>query len=163
MMNIFKSVHINRLFKISISLLIVFVVTSCKQNDNEELWRHIEISPKDKSQMITVITKANTRYFINGKHSEIPKDGYLLLDISKVDKLGDGVSVCWNEPNYNWKLTNTYATLVENKLDTSKFLFYQPMGKYGEPVSDGYLGDNCGGILIRENIEPRGNLRIIYN
>jgi hypothetical protein len=52
--------------------------------------------------------------------------------------------------------------LIENKLDTSKFLYYQPIGEYGEPTSTGYLGSNCGGILIREYLSPRGNINLNY-
>lgn len=99
---------------------------------------------------------------MDGKHKKIPNDGYLLLDISEVDPLGDGISVCWNESDYKWKVASSYAQLIENKLDTSKFLYYQPIGKYGEPVSTGYLGNNCGGILIRENLSSRGNIGVNY-
>lgn len=140
---------------------VVIFYSSCKQRI-EEPWRHIEVCPIDKTQIITVITKGDKRYFMNGKHDDVPNDGYLLLDISQVDPLGDGVSVCWHDSGHKWKIASSYALLIENKLDTSKFLYYQPKGKNGEPISEGYLGDNCGGILIRENSKPRGNVIVKY-
>jgi hypothetical protein len=43
-----------------------------------------------------------------------------------------------------------------------QFQYYQPIGEYGEPIATGYLGSNCGGILIREDSHPRGNVLIRY-
>lgn len=145
-----------------VCLLLCLLICSCEKKNNIEKWRYIEISPEDKSQVITIITLGNNRYFMDGKHRKIPNDGYLLLDISEVDRLGDGISVCWNETSYKWKISSAYAKLIENKLDTFNFLYFQPIGEYGEPISKGYLGDNCGGILIRENLNPRGNVKINY-
>lgn len=135
--------------------------TSCKKNDYEA-WRHVELSPLDDSQTITIITKENKRYIMNGKHKNIPKDNYLLLDLSRVDQLGDGISICWNEDGYKWKLACSYAKIVKNDLDSASFKYHQPLGKYGQPVADGYTEENCGGILIRENRAPRGNVKVAY-
>lgn len=150
-------------------LLLCFVVLfslsnfiSCTPKRNIEKWRHVEIQPIDGSQSVTVITRGDKRYIINGKQDEIPDDGYLLLDISKVDRLGDAISICWNDGGYKWKIASAYAELIENKMDTSNFLYYQPLGEFGEPVSLGYTGENCGGTLIREDSKPRGNFIIKY-
>ena len=143
-------------------LFFTMIIISCGNKNNIEKWRYVEISPQDKSQIITIITIGDKRYFMDGRHKKIPDDGYLLLDISEVDRLGDGISVCWNEFGYKWKIASAYAKLIENKLDTLNFLYYQPIGEYGEPVSKGYLGEKCGGILIRENLNPRGNVTINY-
>jgi len=146
-----------------IVLVLPFVFISCNNKKKKiEKWRHVEIYPLDKSQVITIITKGNKRYVMNGVHSEIPKEDYLLLDISKVDALGDGISVCWNDSGYRWKFRSVYATIIENKLDTTKFIYYQRLGKYGEPISAGYKKKNCGGVMIREHQQPRGNLIIKY-
>ena len=149
-----------------ILFLTTFTITSCKQEQKEK-WRHVEILSPDKTQVITIITKSNRRYIMDGIHSVIPKDNYLLLDISQVDGLGDAIAVCWNDSGYKWKLDNAYAKLVENKLDTTDYLYFHSLGKYGEPVSIGYMGNSCGSFLIRE-IEyrkPKGNLtvRYVYN
>lgn len=144
--------------------VLVFFLSSCSQKKTADKWRHVEISPIDESQTITVITtKGNKRYFANGKHHKIPKDNYLLLDLSKVDRLGDGFSICWNDSSgYKWKIASTYAELVENKLDTSKYLYYQPLKEDDFPVLVEYKERNCGNILIRENRKPWGDLRIKY-
>lgn len=142
--------------------LIIILTYSCKEEKKIERWRHVEIMPLDKSQVVTIITKGDKRYVMNGVHNGIPKDNYLLLDISKVDPLGDAISICWDDLGYKWKFDSTYATLIENKLDTTKFLFFKSLGKYGEPVSTGYTTDNCGVVLIREYQQPWGNLLIKY-
>lgn len=143
----------------SCSLFFVLIIlASCIHSPKEEKWRKVFIQPKDQSQIITIITENNKRYFMNGEHHFIPEDDYLLLDISKVDPLGDAIGVCWDDFNYKWKIYSAYAKLLENKLDTSRYLYFQPLGEYGEPVSDGYSGSNCGSILLREEIGPRGNL-----
>lgn len=143
-------------------LFITILLISCGQEKRLEKWRHIEISPLDGSQVVTVITKEEKRYLMNGRHKDIPDDNYLLLDLSEVDRLGDGFSVCWNENGYKWQIASAYARVVENKLDTTKYLYFQPLGDYGQPTSKGYSGKSCGGILIREKREPNGDLRVKY-
>lgn len=145
---------------IFILIAFILVLNSCNE---KEKWRHIELYPKNGSQTITVITKGTKRYFMNGKHNEVPKDNYILIDISNVDRLGDGVSVCWNKHGkYKWKVSNAYGKLLVNKLDSTMFLYNQPIGKYGEPTSAGYEDENCGGLAIREKRKPRGNLKVKY-
>lgn len=143
-------------------VLFTVILVSCGQEKKQEEWHHIEISPLDGSQVVTVITKGEKRYIMNGKHKDIPDDNYLLLDLSKVDRLGDGFSVCWDENGYKWKIASAYARVVENKLDTTKYLYSQPLGDYGQPTSEGYTGKNCGGILIREKRGPNGDLKVKY-
>lgn len=159
------TINLNKIMKNKTLFLVsfIFILNSCIQNKTHEKWRHIEISPMDKSQTITIITKGDKRYFINGKHSTIPNDNYLLLDLSKVAPLGDGFSICWNDSNgYRWKIASTYAKIIENKLDTSKYHYYQPIRKDDPPVSIGYKEKNCGNLLIRENREPWGDLVVKY-
>jgi len=141
--------------------LTFFLLFTCFKKE-EEKWRHIEISPLDNSQTITVITKGDKRFFMNGKHTTIPKDNYLLLDLSMVDRLGDGFSICWDENGYKWKIACTYAELVENKLDTSKYLYYQAAEANDNSLSQEYKKSNCGNFLIRENRRPWGNLKVKY-
>jgi len=135
---------------------------SCNSTDKDQLWRKAILQPKDGSQNITIFTLEEKRYIVDGYHEEIPDTGYLLLDMTKVDHLGDAISVCWNEGGYKWKISSAYAKLIDNKLDTSKYLYYQSLGEYGQPTSEGYTGDNCGGILIREKRKPRGNIVLKY-
>jgi|SRR5690554_1350758 len=140
----------------------VFFFFSCSQKEEKEKWRHIEISPLDETQIVTVITEGEKRYIMNGKYKNIPKDNYLLLDLSKVDRLGDGFSICWNDNGYQWKIASTYAKLIENKLDTSKYSFYQPLNTEDNSISEKYKKTNCGNFLIRENRKPWGNLKVKY-
>ncbi|WP_348725405.1 hypothetical protein [Tenacibaculum sp. 190524A05c] len=100
---------------------------------------------------------------MNGTHNKIPSDNYLLLDLLEVDPLGDGFSICWNDSNgYKWKIASSYAKLIENKLDSSKYLYYQPIKKNDLPISIEYKEYNCGGLLIRENRKPWGDLVVEY-
>ena len=148
-------------FFIVVFLGLLFV--SCLHKTKFEKWRHIEISPRDKSQVITVITEGNKRYFIEGQYDKIPNDNYLVLDLSNVDKLGDGFSICWDDSTgYKWKLASTYAALLENKLDTSKYLYYQPIEEHAKKLTVDYKGSNCGNYLIRENRKPWGNLLVEF-
>ncbi|CAM1360314.1 conserved hypothetical protein [Tenacibaculum litopenaei] len=149
--------------KFLLLIILIFTLNSCKKNKPQEKWQHIEISPKDKSQLVTIITKGDKRYIMNGTHHKIPNDDYLLLDLSEVDRLGDGFSVCWNESNgYKWKIASSYAKLIENKLDSSKYLYYQPIKKNDLPISIEYKECNCGSLLIRENRKPWGDLVVEY-
>jgi hypothetical protein len=145
-----------------IVFLFTLILASCGQEKRLEKWRHIEISPLDNSQVVTVITKEKKRYIMNGKYKSIPDDNYLLLDLSKVDQLGDGFSICWDDNGYKWKIASAYARVIENKLDTTKYSYYQPLGDFGQPTSEGYIGKGCGGILIREKKAPNGNLKVKY-
>jgi|GEM_PF-1469173 hypothetical protein len=135
---------------------------SCGQQKKVVKWHHIEISPLDGSQIVTVITNGEKRYFMNGKYENVPEDNYLLLDISKVDRLGDGFSICWNEDGYKWKIASTYAKLIENKLDSSIYSFYQPMSNDDNTITEEYKKINCGIFLIREDRKPWGNLKVKY-
>jgi hypothetical protein len=85
---------------LSVISCFIILTFSCVNKKNVEKWRYVEIYSRDKSQVITVITLGDKRYLMDGKHKKIPNDGYLLLDISEVDHLGDGISVCWNESGY---------------------------------------------------------------
>lgn len=154
-----KMISIKSLF---ISVFYTSLFISCGQSVKEEKWRHVEISPSDGSQVVTIITKEDKRYIMAGSHEKIPSSNYLLLDLSKVDRLGDAISICWNEGGFEWKVSSTYATVIENKLDSTKFLYHQPLGKYGQPTSLGYTGGNCGAIAIREKRKPRGDINIKY-
>lgn len=143
-------------------LFVLFVVCSCLRPKEHEPWRHVWLQPIDSSQVLTIITEGDRRYIIDGKQDSVPTKGYLLLDLSKVDRLGDAISVCWDESGYRWKVVSAYADVLENNLDTTKFLYYESLGEYGEPSSEGYTEENCGGVLIRESSRPRGNLVLKY-
>lgn len=145
-------------------VLIALIFSACLKKTAEEKWRHIEISPLDDSQIVTVITNGDNRYIMNGKRESesIPTDDYMLLDLSMVDEFGDGLSICWDEDNYKWKLASSYAKLIENKLDTSKYTYYQSVDFNDSTLIIDYKKANCGNFLIRENREPWGNLKVNY-
>jgi hypothetical protein len=118
----------------------------------------VELYPKDSSQVITVITTSRYRYIANGRHKNIPKQQYLKLDMAKVDALGDGISICWDKNGNGWKIASAYAELVENKLDTLRYRYAPSTGSLGEPRIGSYADANCGGTLIRERSNARGNV-----
>ena len=75
----------------------------------------IYISSPNKKQYITVISENNCRYIINGKHRNVPKTNYVKVDLSQVDKIGDGLAGCWENSSYKWLIINDQAIILENK------------------------------------------------
>ncbi len=143
--------------------LAVFSLASCGYSKEQEKWRYIVISSLDESQSITVFTIGNDRYVMNGIHEKIPNDGYIHLSLSNVDRLGDGIEVCWSKNTSGWKLQSPDAKILVNKLDTSKFNYYTPKGENGRPDFSQYKQPNCGILYIREmDRKPWGNLKVQY-
>ena len=75
---------------------------------------------------------------MNGNHSSIPKSNYIKLDISKITRLGDEIGICWNNGEYEWKIVNDKAKIIETKLDTLKYKFSKnwDKDKFGIPNSN---------------------------
>ncbi|NQX41269.1 hypothetical protein SAMN05421820_107192 [Pedobacter steynii] len=112
---------------LKISLLIVCVcLFSCTSST------YHFYSP-EKDQCISVITENNIRYIIDGEYNKVPKSNFVKIDLSKIDRnVGDEIIGCWKRDNLHWIIMMDNVVVLENKLDTNKFLF-----KKDFPVEDG--------------------------
>jgi hypothetical protein len=90
----------------------------------------------NKDQCITFITHNDTRYIVAGKYNSVPESNFVKIDISKVDRnAGDQIIGCWKRNKLEWTVMMNGVTILENKLDTNKFLFQKnfPVDRYGSP------------------------------
>jgi len=143
------------------SILIGSFFAGCSSNR----WRKVQISSPDDKNHITIITLGDERYIINGKHENVPKSNYALVDISKVDRLGDEIGICWNQNGYQWELHSLYSELIESDLDTAKFKVYEELDKddKGIPSSEKYLNRGCALVYLREKlIRPENGAVVIF-
>lgn len=141
-------------------LTIFIIINSCIVSpDTIEIIDHFVLYPLDKSQAITIITKNNIRYVINGNYDHIPKTNYIKLDISQIDPIGDEIGVCWNNGKYLWELVNHKATILENRLDTLKFKFnnHWEVDKRGIPNAAKYHQNMCGSTGTSFFIPAKGD------
>ena len=99
---------------------------------------------------MTIITRGNTRYFINGEYTSVPKSDYIKVDKSGITLIEDEIGICWENENYVWEIVNDKSTIIENKLDTLKFKFNTnwEKDKFGIPNTKKYIKPNCGTIGI---------------
>lgn len=141
---------------------IVEVLFGCLSVSNTQSWQHVELFPADSSQVITIMTQGDYRYIANGRYNALPTSNYLKLDMSRVDALGNGVSVCWSTGKRGWELASAYATQLESSLDSNYYRFSPSLGKYGEPRIGKYEDEGCGSVLIRESRGPQGDLMMTY-
>tara|TARA_R110002073_G_scaffold326979_1_gene507322 strand:+ start:2098 stop:2445 length:348 start_codon:yes stop_codon:yes gene_type:complete len=115
---------------------------------------------------VTVITHGDIRYIINGKHSSTPKSDYIKLDVSGIDKLGDGIGVCWKNEKYEWQISNHKSVILENKLDTTKYKFKTSWEKDERGIQNTkkYLEPNCGTLdLLRMMSFPENEYLVLEN
>lgn len=90
----------------------------------------------NKDQCITFITHNDTRYIIAGKYNSVPESNFVKIDISNVDRnVGDQIIGCWKRNKSEWTVMMNGVTILENKLDTNKFLFKKdfPVDSSGIP------------------------------
>ncbi|TPN87382.1 hypothetical protein [Aquimarina algicola] len=120
------------------SLLIILFFTNCKKDT-------YHIYSLDKKNCITVKDIGKIRYIIDGKHSSVPNDNYIKLDISGIASIGDGLAGCWNNGNFKWDIVNDKSIIIENKLDPAKFRFSNtlPVDDRGIPTQNKYRNNNC--------------------
>ena len=111
---------------------------------------NFKIYSSDKTQCVTIITKSETRYIINGKHDFIPETNFIKIDISDIDPIGDEIGVCWKKNKYEWEIVNHQAKVIENRLDTTKFKFNTNWenDERGIPNCLKYHQTNCGTLGI---------------
>ncbi|GEM_PF-3786353 len=141
-----------------ILILCLLTVFDCTHYGNSKS-AVIYLMPNDKSQTITIFSNyiTNRRIIALGKHRDIPEDNIILLDISKVPKLADEIGVCWNKKGHNWEVVNDKAIVLENKLDTTKYVFREKwfVDEFGIPRGSYYWEDNCFTIGVASHYEPR--------
>lgn len=114
--------------------------------DNVETIEHFVLQPSDKSQSVSILTKDDIRYIINGIHTTLPDSNYVKVDISEIDPIGDEIGVCWNNGRYRWELVNHGSRILENKLDTTQFKFNTSweLDEGGIPDASKYHQKGCG-------------------
>ncbi len=78
----------------------------------------------DRSQCITVITENQFRYIIAGCFSSVPKSDFVKINLQKIDRqVADEIVGCWDRNNLEWVIMMNNVSIIENKLDKSKFAF----------------------------------------
>ncbi|MDI9309502.1 MAG: hypothetical protein QM535_04750 [Limnohabitans sp.] len=109
----------------------------------------------DKKQSITIISNGNIRYYINGKHNEVPEKNYVKVDLSTTAMMNNDELVgSWKTNKYEWKIINDGVTVLENKLDSTRFKCENkfPEDKNGIPtLIDFYNKPNCFDIGFEYN------------
>ncbi|MGX9987541.1 hypothetical protein [Soonwooa purpurea] len=132
----------------------VFVL-SC----NKEKWRDIELISPNGKQTITIITKGNERFIMNGSYSELPNSNYAKVSIEKVDRLGDEIGICWNKNGDGWELISLYSELLENKLNTTKFRIKDgiDLDSNDIPTVKKYFNKDCDLVYPRGDLIRPGN------
>jgi len=106
--------------------------------DNKSVYHFYSPS---KEQSISVITNDSIRYIINGYYTSIPKSNYVKINLSKIDRsVGDVIAGCWNKENLKWIIMMDNVIVLDNKLDTTKFLFKNnfPRDAFDIPTLKGY-------------------------
>jgi len=126
------------IFKIIAGLLIITTSFSCSKSSK------IKFYSLDKDNCVTVLTKDTLRYVIAGDYDKVPDTNFVKLDISKITELGDGVWICWLE-NQGWDIVVDKSIIIENKLDTVKYLFDTklPVDERGIPTEIKFRQENC--------------------
>lgn len=134
--------------------LFVFLL-SC----HKEKWRNVQLVSPDGTQTITIITIENRRYIMNGNYDTISKTEYAIVDISRVDRLGDEIGVCWKVNGHKWELISLYSELIENKLNKKNYSVSGGIDfdRSGIPTAKKYFGKSCDLIYIRTGLVRPGN------
>ena len=125
--------------KIILSVFILIFLLSCSSK------KRIYVYSPNKKQCITIITEYNYRYIIEGKHYNVPDTNYVKVDLSQMDKIGDGIAGCWENNRYKWIIINDQTKIIENKLDTLKYKFITnfPKDEQQIPTLKDYIGNGC--------------------
>jgi hypothetical protein len=147
-------------------LLLLLLITGCNR-------QHIYICSPDESQCITIIDRAfsDVRYVIDGRHTSIPDSNYVKTKISKHYPPSDGIYICWKNDAYEWEAIIERATVIENRLDQSRFIFRDNLDtdEYGIPTDKRFKQEGCVNVGLYDGLRivPDGNaivekVRTIY-
>lgn len=126
---------------------ILFIISACKSEKITHVY-----SP-DNDQCLTVITKGNIQYLIDGEHSKVPEKNFIKLDISEIDLAG-GLYICWEDSVYQWQAIINEARIVKLNLDSTRFSFKTelPKDQKGIPTAEKFSEPNCGKVSLRSGI-----------
>lgn len=82
---------------------------------------------------------------MNGKNDNDGGRDYVIVDFSKTDPLRDIIYFCWNQDGYRWKVVNQQVSLVDKRIDTTKYYFSTklPENHLGIPEMAEYSYENC--------------------
>ncbi len=127
---------------------------------------HNYIYSHDKKQCITIISSKGIRFIIEGKHSSVPDTNYIKLNIVQ-SGLGDEIVGCWkNETEkYSWKIINSEAQILENKLDTMRFKFVTefPLDSTGIPTIADFTKIGCFHLGMEDGVIERSKGSVILH
>lgn len=136
--------NLKELRKIILVTLLFALLISCGSERKSKI---VYLYPKDKSQVISIISNynKNERIIALGKYTSTPKNNYILLDISGTTKLDDQIGICWDINGHKWEMVNDKAKVLENTLDTSKYVFRENWFRndQGIPNTKYYIKENC--------------------
>ena len=101
----------------------------------------------DETQHLTIINKKETRYIIPKMVTSIPDSGYIKVTY-KNQEMGDQMIGCWNKEGKKWVIRLDGVEVIENKLDTNLYRFYdlfpvETSGIFSNPTTKGYNGRGC--------------------
>lgn len=118
--------------------IFIFTIISCKKST------YYVYSP-DKKQCITIKDFYNERYIVIGKVNNIPDTNYVKLKTDPEIKMNDELAGCWSQTNSKLKLIINDALILENKMDTSKYIFLNklPLNKNNIPTLNGFSENGC--------------------
>lgn len=145
------------------TIVFIFILLGCNHRKYERI---LYVESPDSSNVITILTRNDIRYIIDGKYKNVPNTDYVKLDISQITDLSDELGICWNtEDGFKWRLVNHKARIMENKLDSHSFDFKEELEKdeRGVPTMKEYLSDNCTRIGLYYNLEVRLGIKKGYN
>ncbi|PKQ46775.1 hypothetical protein [Confluentibacter flavum] len=137
-----------KIFLVAIVLFIVAIIAFIIAFGDHTNRTNFRIYSADKKQCVTVITRGEIRYIINGEYNSVPRTNYIKIDKSGIPLIGDEMGICWKNDKYEWEIVNHQSKVLENKLDTLKYKFNTSWEKdnYGIPNSKKYIKPNCGTI-----------------
>lgn len=145
--------------KIIVGFSIIMISFSCSRSSK------IKFYSLDKDNCVTVLTKDTLRYVIAGDYDKVPDTNFVKLDISKITELGDGVWIHWLD-NQGWDIVVDKSVIIENKLDTTKYLFDNklPVDERGITTEIKFRQENCAifGYYLMRLSPDKGAIVKIY-
>lgn len=118
---------------------VAIIFSSCSSTEILHLY-----SP-NRNQCITIITKSDERYIIDGKHYAVPDSNFVKISLAEMDRIGDGIAGCWEDEHFKWIILNDKTRILENKLDTKRYRFFTNFSKdeTGIPTFKDFISDSC--------------------
>lgn len=136
--------------------------------------RQYFISNSINDSVITVFKHGDTGVIITGRHTDIPDTNFVKIKHRIGINLNETLYVCWDTDGYTWKMVIDRTEIIDNRLDTLSFQFYNEYDKNerGIPHVLDFVGDNCAAMSyigpdVRSDgvvtVEAKWKLRISSN